>query len=84
MELAEIVRDTVDPKVAIDVVPTDDLRSYHISSAKIARELGFTPQHSLGDAVLGLKAALADGQISDPMNNPLYYNIKLMKQVGLQ
>ena len=84
MELAEIVRDTVDPKVAIDVVPTDDLRSYHISSAKIARELGFTPQHSLGDAVLGRNAALADGQISDPMNNPLYYNIKLMKQVGLQ
>jgi nucleoside-diphosphate-sugar epimerase len=84
MELAEMVRSVVDPKVEIEVVPTDDLRSYHISSQKIARTLGFQPRHTLADAVSGLKTALGAGQVEDPMNNPLYYNIKLMKQVGLQ
>lgn len=30
-----------------------------------------------------LRDAFAAGKIPDPMNNPIYYNIKLMKQVDL-
>lgn len=83
MELAEIVRKVVG-KVAIEVVPTDDLRSYRVSSGKIQRELGFVPRHSIEDAVRGLKAAFDAKKLIDPMNNPLYFNIKRMQEVKLQ
>ena len=41
MEIAEMVRGVVGPDVEIATTPTDDLRSYHVSSEKIKRELGF-------------------------------------------
>jgi len=40
MELAEIVRKVVGEDLPIDVEPTDDLRSYHVSSKKMRNELG--------------------------------------------
>ncbi len=83
MELAEQVRSVVDPNVRIDVLPTDDLRSYHISSARIAQRLGFTPRHTIADAVTGIRDALRGGLVQNPLENPLYYNIKRMKQAGL-
>ncbi|MBC7905465.1 MAG: NAD-dependent epimerase/dehydratase family protein [Rhodospirillaceae bacterium] len=82
MQLAEMTRSVVGD-VAIDVEETNDLRSYQVSSAKITRELGFTPKHTIEDAVRDLKAAFDAGKFQDPMNNPMYYNIKRMQQVKL-
>ena len=39
--IADMVREQVGPSVDIVVTPTDDHRSYHVSSEKIRRELGF-------------------------------------------
>lgn len=83
MDLAEIVRSVIG-NVEIDVVPTNDLRSYQVSSAKIQRELGFAPRRTIEDAVRGLKTAFEAGKLIDPMNNPMYFNIKRMQQVHLQ
>ena len=84
-ELAEIVQRVVGPnKVELVTVPTDDHRSYHISSEKIVRELGFRPKHTIEGAVRDLVQAFADGRLPDPMTNPLYYNIKRMQEVGLK
>ena len=84
-ELAEIVRGVVGPdKVELVTVPTDDHRSYHISSEKIARELGFRPTHTIEEAVRDLVQAFDDGRLPNPMTNPLYYNIKRMQEVGLK
>jgi nucleoside-diphosphate-sugar epimerase len=84
MQIAEMVRDTVGGATAIEVTSSDDLRSYHISSEKIARELGFRPQHSIVDAVADLKSAFAKGLVPEPMTNSRYYNIKLMQEIKLQ
>ena len=84
MELAEIVRDNLETDVEIEVTPTDDLRSYHISSQKIRRELGFAPRRTIGDAVKDLAAAFAAGRIPNPMTDPRYYNIKTMQRAGLK
>ena len=46
--------------------PTDDLRSYHVSSAKIRRELGFAARHTVEDAVRDLVAAFRGGQDPQP------------------
>lgn len=83
LEIAEMVRSVVGSDVAIEVTPTDDLRSYHISSAKIATELGFRPKRTIADAVSGLKAAFDGGLVPDSMTAPRWYNIKMMQQVGL-
>lgn len=82
--IAELVREIVGKNVEIISTPTDDNRSYHISSEKIKRELGFEPRHTIQDAVRDLKAAFEAGKIPDPMSNPLYYNIKRMQEVHLK
>ncbi|HVJ52124.1 MAG TPA: SDR family oxidoreductase [Aliidongia sp.] len=83
MEIAELVRDRVGGDIAIDVVPTNDLRSYHISSQKIRQELGFVPRRSISDAVGDLHAAFARGDVIAPLTNAEYYNIKKMQEIGL-
>lgn len=83
-EIAEIVKSGVGGKVEIAKVPTDDLRSYHISSDKIRRELGYEPSRSIGDAVGDLVTAFGDGRVPDPLNNTQYYNIKTMQALKLK
>jgi len=82
-EIAQIVRQVVGPHVAIVTEPTDDLRSYHISSQKIARDLGFVPRHTIEDAVRDLVAAFRAGLVPDPMTDIHYYNIKMMQAIHL-
>lgn len=84
-ELAEIVRQVVGPEqVELDTVPTDDHRSYHISSERIARELGFRPKHTIEEAACGLVQAFADGRLPHPLTNSFYYNIKRMQEIKLR
>lgn len=82
-ELARQVKEIVGSEVEIITEPTNDPRSYHISSRKIKEELGFSPCYSIEDAVRDLKEAIEDGRLTDPMTNPLYFNIKRMKELKL-
>lgn len=82
--IAELVREVIGNNMEIEEIPTDDNRSYHISSEKIKRELGYAPQYTIEDAVRELIAAFAAGKVPNPMSDPLYYNIKRMQQVCLQ
>jgi nucleoside-diphosphate-sugar epimerase len=82
--IAEKVRDIVGPHVEIVHTPTDDNRSYHISSEKILRELGFTPRFTIEDAIRELVEAFGAGKVHDPLTNPLYFNIKRMQEIHLQ
>ena len=60
MQLAQMVQTQVGEHVKLVVKPTNDPRSYHVSSRKIQRELGFTPQwplkRAIADYVSGLQA----------------------------
>jgi len=84
MDIAEIVRDVVGTSVEITTTPTEDDRSYHISSEKIRHELGFVPNHTIQDAVSDLVSAFDAGKISDPMTAIRYYNIKMMQELRLE
>jgi len=84
MQIAEMVRDGVGGGVEIEVTPTDDLRSYHISSSKIATELGFRPKRTIADAVRDLKEAFVAGKVPDSMTDPRWFNIKMMQRIGLK
>ena len=39
------------PRSRSSSTPTDDQRSYHVSSEKIRRELGFAPKRTIDDAI---------------------------------
>ncbi len=84
MEIAEMVRNVVGKDLPIEVQPTNDNRSYHVSSAKIQRELGFVATHSVEDAIRDLHQAFTAGMVPDALENPNYYNIKRMQQVKLK
>jgi nucleoside-diphosphate-sugar epimerase len=84
IQLANLVNDVMGGKLGIDVQPTDDMRSYHVSSAKLQRALGFSASHSIEDAVRGLVDAFKANRLHDPMNNPMYFNIKRMQQLALR
>jgi len=89
-EIAEIVQNVVRQKVPgreqleIVTTPSDDVRSYFISSEKIKRELGFVPRRCIEDAVRDLAAAFQSGKIPNPMTDKRYYNIKTMQDLQLK
>ena len=83
-EIADMVRERVGDKVEIVVTPTDDHRSYHVSSEKIRRDLGFQASRSVSDAILDLKSAFADGRVPNSMTDDRYYNIRRMQSVRLR
>jgi nucleoside-diphosphate-sugar epimerase len=83
MQIAEMVRANVGEAVEIVATPTDDNRSYHVSSEKMRRELGFVPRHTIDDAVASLTAAFAAGKVPNAMTDPVYYNVKLMQEIAL-
>ena len=83
-ELAEIVAQAVGNGVAIVTTPSDDHRSYHVSSARIERELDFRPTRTIEDAVLSLTHAFDDGLVPDPMTDPRYYNVKRMQAIVMR
>jgi nucleoside-diphosphate-sugar epimerase len=78
-EIAELVRSETGDDVSIVTSPTDDLRSYHISSEKIKRELGWAPRRNVRDAVCDLLAAFRAGRAPGSLTDPRYFNIKTMQ-----
>ncbi len=83
-EIAEMVQDEVGKNVDIVVTPSDDHRSYHVSSEKIKRELGFSAQRTVSDAIVDLKNAFTSGKVPNAMSDDRYYNIKRMQAVKLR
>lgn len=84
IEIAEMVRNVVGRHVEIVRTPTDDLRSYHVSSEKIKRELDFSAQFTLQDAIGDLLAAFRDGKVPNSMTDIRYYNIRAMQALTLK
>ncbi len=84
MEIAERVRAEIGRQVEIVVTPTDDHRSYHVSSERIRRELGFEAQRTVEDAIVGLRDAFAAGKVPNAMTDDRYYNIKRMQSLRLR
>jgi nucleoside-diphosphate-sugar epimerase len=87
MQIAHLVRDVVSRefpekgRVEIVTTPSDDLRSYHINSDKIKRVLGFTPSHSIEEAVHDLCQAFRDGRLPNSMEDDQYFNVRRLKRL---
>lgn len=84
LQLAEAVRDVIGEDVVLKTTPTDDNRSYHVSSKKIADVLGFTASHTIKDAVSDIKNAFEKGLLPNSLEDELYFNIKRMQSINLK
>ena len=82
-EIGEIVAKVVGD-CEMEVVPTNDNRSYHVSSQKIAAKLNFVPLRTLEDAVQSLIDAFNSGKLPNSMEDKRYFNIQMMKDVELK
>jgi nucleoside-diphosphate-sugar epimerase len=83
-EIAEMVKKVIDPALPITTTPSDDNRSYQVSSTKVKEALGYAPKRTIEDAILDLKKAFDEGKIPDSMNDIRYYNIKTMQAANLK
>ena len=70
--------------IRIETTSTNDNRSYHVSSRKIAARLGFKPARTIDDAIRDLCIAFREGRFTDSMGNEEYVNVKRVKSLGLQ
>ncbi len=83
-EIAQMVKNVLGDQIKIETLPSNDNRSYHISSEKIKRELDFVPRFTLEDAIRDLVTAFRAGKIPNSMTDERYYNIKMMQKLSLQ
>jgi nucleoside-diphosphate-sugar epimerase len=63
----------------IVVTPSNDPRSYRLSSKKLLAT-GFAPKFTVEDGILEVIAAQRDGRLKD---NEACYNIKTMKRLAI-
>lgn len=86
MELGKMAQRVVGKKREVELVvePTNDNRSYHVSSEKIAKQLGFQPHYTIEDAMEDLVTAFEEKKLTDALNNIAYFNIQTMKAVNVQ
>lgn len=83
-EIANRVREIVGDHVQIRTTPSNDLRSYRVSSKKIREELGWRPKYSVGMAIKGLVENFERGNIPNSLEDPIYFNIKTMQALSLK
>ena len=87
MEIAKLVKQVVQQElpekteIPIEITPTNDSRSYHINSDKIARKIGFKGKRGIEDAVRDLCRAFRAGTLPNSMTDERYYNVKVLKRI---
>lgn len=86
-DIAKIVQDCFEKRndtIEIIFEETDDLRSYHIDSSKIKRELNFLPKKNIKDAVEDLIEAFENKKLINSMDDIKYFNIKQMNYLNIK
>ena len=63
--------------------PSDDKRSYHINSDKIATKLGFI-KRNIKNAVEGLLNVFEQNLLPNSLEDDKYFNIRTMKKINAQ
>lgn len=89
-QLAQIVKTVVEHEfpekapIRVETTSTNDNRSYHVSSRKIAERLGYRPKRSIEDAVHDLCAAFRTGEYDSSITDEDYINVKTISKLRLQ
>lgn len=80
-DIADAVASHFGDDIELSIEPTNDDRSYRVSSDLIRQELGFAPVKTIDDAIADLKQAFDAGLLPDSMSESKYFNIKRMNDI---
>jgi nucleoside-diphosphate-sugar epimerase len=83
-QLANEVITVIGDDIKIIKFPSNDNRSYHISSSKIHDLLGFKNNFTIIDAIKDLKFAFENKKIINTFDNINFFNIKKMQSIKLK
>lgn len=88
-QIAETIKDVIETDqgkhIDIETTPSNDIRSYRITTTKLENELGFKASHTIEDAARELTQAFADGRLPmDALTSTHFNNIKRMQEIDLQ
>ncbi len=83
-EIAKFVKEIIGKDVELEKIPTDDNRSYHVSSQKIKDILNFEAKFTIQDAIKDLKEAFDKKKLLNSLEDPKYFNIKKMQEIELK
>ncbi len=84
LDLAKLVKEVVGDDIKLKMVPTDDNRSYHISSKKIKKILNFDSKFTIKDAIEDLQKAFKKNLLPNSLTDEKYFNIKRMKSINIK
>ena len=83
-QLASEVKSVIGEDIKVVKVPSNDNRSYHISSSKIHDLLGFKNNFTIIDAIKDLKFAFEKKIIINSFEDINFFNIKKMQNINLK
>ena len=84
LEIGKLVKEVIGEDVEMEFEDSADMRSYHISSKKIADRVNFLPKHTIKEAVSDLQQAFKRKLLKDSLENPKYFNIRTMQLLNLK
>lgn len=84
LELAEKTKFIMGDDIKLVTSPTNDNRSYHVSSKKIFEELNFIAKFTIEDAVKDLQDAFSKNLLPNSLEDEKYFNIKRMKSLNIK
>ena len=83
-DIANIVKHEIGSNVTINHINSDDNRSYHICSKKIESDLGYKPKRDIALAVNDIMSYFRKYELTDTFTNPIFHNIKRMRELNMK
>ena len=77
-KIAKKIKAKIPHKIKMNIIKSNDNRSYHISSAKIDKQINFRPKFSTGDAITDLIKHFKTNN-KDLFKLKSFYNLKTIK-----
>ena len=81
-KVKKIVEKKLNKKIPLEVLKSNDNRSYHINSNKIKNKIKFRPKYSIDYAVNELCNEFKKNKLKNVFNKNIYYNVKTVMKLN--
>ena len=81
-KVKKIIEKKLNKKIPLEIVKSNDNRSYHINSDKIKNKIKFRPKYSIDYAVNELCNEFKKNKLKNVFNKNIYYNVKTVMKLN--
>lgn len=81
-KVKKIVSKKLNKKITLQIVKSNDNRSYHINSDKIKNKIKFRPKYSIDYAVNELCNEFKKNKLKNVFNKKIFYNVKTVMKLN--